>query len=63
MSLNIAKRFYKEKFLEIADYQDSDAMRINRFSSQHSSASVTVPIEFSMEEFEFVVAEQYKFEY
>ena len=56
----IDKRF----FLEVLDYPDSDSTnKINGFSPQSSSTSVVLQIEFLMQEFELVVAEDYKFQY
>ena len=58
------RKHLKEFFLEISDYQDSDAMhKINGSSPQYSSTSVLISIEFLMGEFELVVAEVYEFEF
>ena len=45
--------------LENSDYQDSDAMKkINNLSFQYSHANFMFQIDFLMEEFEFLVAEE-----
>ena len=49
--------------MEILVYQDSDATnKINLFRSKCSSKTGFFQIEFMMEEFEVVVAQDYKFE-
>ena len=55
------KIFYKRFFLEVLDYQDSDAPnKVNDFSPQYYSTGF-FKTEFMMEQFEFEVAEEYKF--
>ena len=63
MSLNVEKKNLKSFLLEIFGHQDSDAADKNyNFSPQYSLTSVKFLIEFLMEEFELVVAEEYNFE-
>ena len=64
-SLNVEKNFglNVEVFLEISDYQDFDPTnKMNGSLPQNSFTTVRFEIEFLMEEFELVVAEEYKFE-
>ena len=52
----------KEVYLEIPDYQDSDATnQINGFPLNYSSTSLVSLIGILMDDFELVVAEEYKF--
>ena len=60
MSLNFEKKLFRRFVLDISD---SDATnKINSFSPEYSSTSVMYYVETLMEEFELVVAEEYKFE-
>ena len=63
MSLNAEKNYGWEVFLEVLDYQDSDATnKINDFWPRCSCTSDISQCEFMMEEFELVVAGEYNFE-
>ena len=63
MSLNIQKNYWHDVFLEILDYPDSDTTnKINSFSPEYFLTIVMISTEFMMEEFEFVGAEDYKFQ-
>ena len=59
----MSRTFFAESFLEFLNYPDSDTThKINGFLPQNSSTRFVFGIEFKMEEFKIVMAEEYKFE-
>ena len=62
MSLNVEKNFWQRFSLEISDYQDRDATnKINVVSPHYSARRYNFQIEFLMEKFLLLMAEDSEF--